>query len=84
VNKKPTNEQLRRRRAAAFELRDRARVLLEDASRLDNRPPMYLRIEDLQRIAEAAGCKVSDLVDAALGLFPGVDEPARDTEGEKP
>lgn len=71
----PTDEQWCRRRRAAFELRQRAGDLLDDASRLDGLPAMRVLVPDLQRIAEAAGCDPDKLTDAAQALYPGHDTP---------
>lgn len=76
----PTPEQSRRRRRAAFELRQRAHDLLDDASRLDGLPAMRILMTDLKRIAEAAGCDPEKLAGAALTLYPGNDDTT--TEGD--
>jgi hypothetical protein len=73
MTRDPTPEQSRRRRRAAFELRQRAHDLLDDAARLDGLPAMRVLQTDLKRIAEAAGCDPEALVDAALALYPGAD-----------
>ena len=65
-----TPRQMRRRRRAAFALRQRAHDPLDDASLLDGLPAMPILMTDLKRIAETAGCDPEKLADAALALYP--------------
>jgi hypothetical protein len=83
MTRNPTPKQSRRRRRAAYELRQRAHDLLDDASRLDGLPAMRVLQTDLERIALAAGCDPERLVDAALALYPGNDDDTTPTEGNE-
>ena len=71
--KKPTPEQVRRRRAAGHELRERAGMLLEDASMLDDYPVLHLTVPDIARIAEALGISADELTRAVRSLCPDRD-----------
>ncbi len=73
MNKQLTEEQIRRRRAAGHELRERAAQLLEDASMLDGFPILHFTVADLGRVAEALGLPASELTAAVRTLFPGGD-----------
>jgi hypothetical protein len=55
MTKQPTPEQARRCRGGAYELRQRARQLLEDAQMLDDWPALHLTMADLAWIADAPG-----------------------------
>ena len=73
MSKNITPEQARRRRAAGHELRQRAAVLLEDASMLDDYPALHLTVADMARIAGALGTPASGLTAAVRTLFPHGD-----------
>jgi len=70
MGEKVTPEQMRRRRGAAYELRQRARRLLEDAQMLDSWPALHLSMPDTARIAEALGISAAELVAAVETLMP--------------
>jgi hypothetical protein len=57
-------KQMRRRRGAAYELRQRAAGLLEDAQMLDGWPALHLTVPDMARIAEALGISAERLTQA--------------------
>lgn len=79
MTKNLTPEQMRRRRAAAHELRERAGALLEDAARLDGYPPLWLTLDQCSVIAAHLGITASALAEAveALCIMPD-----NDTKGE--
>lgn len=68
MTKHSTDEQQRRRRGAASELRERAGDLLSEASRLDGYPPVWLTLDQASAIAAQIGVSTSALAEAIEGL----------------
>ena len=68
--KQPTPEQLRRRRRAAFELRQRAADLLDQAHGLDGDPAMRVLRSDLEWVAANLGIRAEDLIAGFTALWP--------------
>jgi hypothetical protein len=73
MTKQLTSEQARRCRGAAYELRQRARQLLEDAQMLDDWPALHLTMADLAWIADAPGMRTEQPEQAGQSQCPDRD-----------
>lgn len=80
MSKNLTPEQMRRRRGAAYELRQRARQLLGDAQMLDGWPALHLAVPDLARVAQALGISAERLTQAVESLCPDRDTTEADDD----